>query len=153
MSKLEQCATLPVRSKHRAVIIHGAVASAQDMPRKLPWQFSASGSCAQYCAHPKAERGHSRIGLTGGAKAADRNGKAAWQREMPRKVAAHGKRNQTTAAGRNRAGSTTDATRRFLHAQQSSNGNSDGKQTNFGNEECLAHLEEHLTLEMRCACA
>ena len=35
VSKLEQCATLPVRSEHRTVIIHGAVASAQDMKLQL----------------------------------------------------------------------------------------------------------------------
>ena len=104
--------------------IHGTVASAHDM--KLQLQAEVALNIAR--AQKQQEDARALAALVEQKLQTE---EAKWCGNE--KVAAHCKGNQTTAAGRNRAQLQTRplTLRRFLHAQQSSNGDSDGRQTNF----------------------
>ena len=144
VSRLEQCATLPVRSEHRVVIIHGAVASAQDM--KLQLQAEVALNIAR--TQKQQEDARALAALVEQklqTEAAKRRGNEKCLEKLQHTARETKRQLQDETAfncGRDQALSA-----RTTELEWSFRREADKLR---GNEESLAHLEEHLTLEMRC---
>ena len=140
VSKLEQCATLPVRSEpeHRTVIIHGAVASAQDM--KLQLQAEVALNIAR--TQKQQEDARALAALV--------------EQKMQTEVAKRRDNEKYLEKLQHTARETKRQLQDNCEHDQALSARTTELEWSFqreadklrGNEERLAHLEEHLTLEM-----